>query len=193
MMMQRALFPLPIFLLPGGITRLSIFEPRYIRMVKESAGDTGFALSLYQQDSHLNLRPWATLVKIIDFQSQANGLLAIDVKAESLVSITEPYTEKDSLNKATLSYQAHWPTQQHNAISLDLSQALKTVFKENTQYSSLYLKPNFTCASWVCQRWLELVPICSNEKEKFIDEQSFELACEFLSTLILGKKAKIKS
>lgn len=158
-------------------------------MVKEAAGDTGFALSLYKQDSVLNLRPWATLVKIVDFQSQDNGLLAIDVKAESLVSITEAYAEDDSLRKATLSYQAHWPTQQHNPISVDLSLALKQTFEDNPLYANLYSRPDFACASWVCQRWLELLPISANEKEKFIDEQSFELACEFLSTLILGKQA----
>ena len=30
---ELPLFPLSIFLLPGGITRLRIFEPRYLKMV----------------------------------------------------------------------------------------------------------------------------------------------------------------
>ena len=43
--MKRAIFPLPVFILPEGATKLRIFEQRYLDMVKEAAKDnTGFVV-----------------------------------------------------------------------------------------------------------------------------------------------------
>ncbi len=72
--MQLGLFPLPLFLLPGGITKLRIFEPRYVRLVKESmANNQGFVLAMKEGDE---LCPYGTHVDIIDFETLPMGYLA---------------------------------------------------------------------------------------------------------------------
>ena len=52
--MQLGVFPLPIILFPNGITRLRIFEPRYVRLVKQAAAGDGFALSVYMPNTEFN-------------------------------------------------------------------------------------------------------------------------------------------
>ena len=44
-MMRLPLFPLNVYLLPGGILPLRLFEPRYLRMLSLSQAH-GFALCL---------------------------------------------------------------------------------------------------------------------------------------------------
>jgi len=42
------IFPLPVFLLPGGVTKLRIFEPRYLKMVSTASSGQGFVAWLQE-------------------------------------------------------------------------------------------------------------------------------------------------
>ena len=70
--MRLALFPLSVFLLPDGITRLRIFEPRYKRLVSQamSSGE-GFGLCLPKEANSLyNI---GTRVEIYNFGQDKSG------------------------------------------------------------------------------------------------------------------------
>ncbi|NTS76481.1 LON peptidase substrate-binding domain-containing protein [Catenovulum sp. SM1970] len=185
-MMQLAIFPLPIFLLPNGVTRLRIFEQRYIRMVKEAVQGDGFALSLYQEDNEFGTSGWATWVKIIDFETLPDGLLSIDIQGQSMMKIDEVWYEEDKLRRGNLSLIPHWSPEVHSEDTLDICDELKRVFEHNPQYSELYREPHFESATWVCQRWLEILPIENQEKAQFIQPNSFNQAKHFLNNIILG-------
>ncbi|MEH6452600.1 MAG: peptidase S16, partial [Psychromonas sp.] len=65
--MRIALFPLPIFILPGGKTRLTIFEPKYKRLVSESMSTgNGFGICSPNQQT-ISDNNIGTRVKIFDF------------------------------------------------------------------------------------------------------------------------------
>ena len=89
--MKRAIFPLPVFILPEGATKLRIFEQRYLDMVKEAAKDyTGFVLCTYQHDTEFNLPNLGCLMQINDFNQDDSGQLLIDVYAQTAVTIHNP-------------------------------------------------------------------------------------------------------
>ncbi|ATC97134.1 LON peptidase substrate-binding domain-containing protein [Pseudoalteromonas tunicata] len=186
--MQLGVFPLPIVLFPGGITRLRIFEPRYIRLVKESIAGTGFALSCYDKDHPFNSSTIAAWVEIVDFSTLDDGFLSIDIQAKSLVNLTEFSIESDQLRKAKATIIPHWPEQQNSQQSQLLAKELKLIFDVNPHFAAMYKQTDFDNPNWCCGRFVELLPIDISDKKQFLSEQSFGVCLNFLHTLICGEK-----
>ena len=103
--MKRAIFPLPLFILPQGYTRLRIFEPRYLNMVKNALqNEVSFVLCTFEHDTPFNISAQGCLVDIIDFDQDDNGMLLIDVRASQSVQINDeaiPTMYEDSLFNKT--------------------------------------------------------------------------------------------
>ena len=57
-------FTLPIFLLPDGHTRIRVFEPRYLKLVRIASQNHGFVI--YNSDKHNE--DVGSLVDIINFE-----------------------------------------------------------------------------------------------------------------------------
>ncbi|MBE0366135.1 hypothetical protein PULV_b0879 [Pseudoalteromonas ulvae UL12] len=186
--MQLGVFPLPIFLLPGGVTRLRIFEPRYIRLVKEAITQQGFALSTYNNEPPYNSSEHAAWVDIIDFSTLEDGLLSIDVKAKSLVSLRDFTIEKDQLKKATAKQIEHWSAKENCDKSAALAQELESIFNANPDFSALYQQHEYDNPNWVCARFIEILPLSIQKKYEFIQPNSYGLCLDFLHTLIIGEK-----
>ena len=92
------IFPLGIVVFPGNIQSLQIFEPRYLKMVKECLNsDSGFVITL-QNPNIDSFKDKGTYVKVIDFNNLPNGLLGITVKAINRVEIKSIETDADNLN-----------------------------------------------------------------------------------------------
>lgn len=86
-MNEVMLFPLTSVVLPEGKMNLRIFEPRYIRMVKEcSSKNMGFGVCLVGNDGDPkevgNVSSIGSLVRIVDFETLSDGLLGITVVGE---------------------------------------------------------------------------------------------------------------
>ena len=188
--MKLGLFPLPLFLLPGGITRLRVFEPRYVRLVQESAGNEGFVIasafmSFEPADEQAN---WGSWVKIIDFSMGDDGLLLIDVQCGSLVTISSFDIEDDGLKRGDVIPFAHWiePGKQFDTPqSQAMCDALKQVFEQQEQLQSLYAETHFDSLLWTSQRWAELLPLKPAEQNSFVKPDSFPAFYEFAKNIIL--------
>ena len=106
------IFPLPVFLLPDGVTKLRIFEPRYLKMVSLASSGQGFVIWL--NDSSINtddkdsIMQWGSWVDIINFDKGEDGVLEIEVKCKCLVSISSIVHDKDNLHFGDVSHIDHW-------------------------------------------------------------------------------------
>lgn len=187
-MTEKAIFPLPIVLYPNGITRLRIFEQRYLRMVKQ-ASDIGFVISVFDKQNPDKLDDIGTFVKIIDFDQLDDGTLGIDIQAQSLVTIGPYYQEQDKLHKAEVAPIEHWSEQPFNSKMEMLAERLETVLGENPAAKQLYPQPQMSNANWVVARWLELLPLNPSLKAMFYHPNSFDQAIDLLSTVLLAQKA----
>ena len=81
-MMRLPLFPLNVYLLPGGILPLRLFEPRYLRMLSLSQAH-GFGLCLLgtrREDGQMPLLALGTRVEVTDFNQLDDGTLGITVR-----------------------------------------------------------------------------------------------------------------
>ena len=191
-------FPLPIFILPGGVTKLRIFEQRYLKMVKISAANQGFVIFMNNNqvkgantmDSELVTKTqWGSWVKIINFDQGDDGVLEIEVECTSLVQIKSIEKDEDNLHFGTVSEIEHWSKEATDKEdtdneNVDLSTSLKNVFAENDILNTLYPKKTLNDVHWVLARWLEILPIELNIKSEFVVKHNIEEAKGFVESII---------
>jgi Lon protease-like protein len=191
------IFPLTICLLPQGYTQLRIFEPRYKRLVSESLkSGLGFGLCMLADDNK-SILPIGTLTKIIDFEMLEDGLLGISIQGQKTFTINQISVDDDGLKRADVSLIDSWPSDiidQQNAQphihQIDrkkdklLSSTLKQILQEYPQHLAHYSEEKFNDIAWVCQRWLEIIPLSSKEKYQCINSHDHRLAKSFLLDII---------
>ncbi len=187
--MKRAIFPLPIFILPQGYTRLRIFEPRYLNMVKTALkNDTGFVLCTFEHDTPFNISAQGCLVDIIDFNQDDSGMLLIDVIASKTVQIDDVYQDEQELRHGLISNctAPYWYSQSFADIGehTKLKLTLQNIFSTNHELSELYKQTRFDELTWVVARWLELLPISIEKKQQLAFETNFDNLLSFLHTVI---------
>ncbi len=198
--MRRALFPLPLFILPNGLTRLKIFEPRYMRMVAECVEDLGFVIMSVDKQDTAKQPSWGVLVKIVNFHGLNHGMLAIDVQADSLVAVENITVESDGLQRANVTHKPLWASMSCSLLReeevVKLSSLLFDFYENNRGVGELYLAdqcltlPLSHCSSsevWLCQRWIELLPISHRVKRTLIEDGGYRQSIDLLRTLILEK------
>jgi hypothetical protein len=184
-------FPIPIFLLPEGITRLSIFEPRYLKLISIASQGQGFIIYCNDktENNQLNASPtiWGSWVEIINFGQDKNGLLEIDVICKSLVKLKSLAKSKDGLFYAKATKLKHWSTEKVDLSSIvlnNLSETLTKVIESHPVLHDLYPIIDKANAAWIIARWLELLPIEKVIKPIFIKHYSFDQAKEFVQNII---------
>ncbi|MBS4721826.1 LON peptidase substrate-binding domain-containing protein [Aeromonas caviae] len=186
--MTLVLFPLSAHLLPGGIMPLRIFEPRYQRMIAESR-EREFALCMLdprQPDALRNMYPIATRVRIIDFDLLPDGLLGITVLGVERVRITDLWQEEDGLRVGEVEPLPPWQSGRLHADQHSLAKALQDVFNDYPEYAALYPEPDWEDASWVAQRWLEVLPIPVEQKQWLVAAKDNQPTLSLLSGLLVA-------
>lgn len=177
------LFPLDIFLLPAGITRLRIFEARYLKMVSLSTALGGFIIYCNKQEDE-NITRWGSWVEIINFDQGNDGVLEIDVKCKSLVELSLLQQEEDNLYFADVKEIKHWSQRHSTTELLLLSDSLNSLFESNILLDNLYTEKLTSNPYWVVSRWLELLPIPIDIKNVFIFESSYIEAKKLINSII---------
>ena len=184
-----SLFPLTTHVLPGGKLPLRIFEPRYIRMVKEAVSNgRTFCMCMMDPDAKpgtlVNMFPLITRVQIVDFDALPDGFLGITVAGVELRRLQRVWVEPDGLKVGESVSLIPWSR-------LDLSDAdeaiawqLKRLYQEHKQLRQLQLTFDEHNASWLCQRWLELLPLHPDDKQLLIEQPDCKAALAFLQQTI---------
>ncbi|WP_445776507.1 LON peptidase substrate-binding domain-containing protein [Shewanella sp.] len=191
------IFPLPICLLPQGYTQLRIFEARYKRLVSESLkSGQGFGLCMLSDDKK-TIMPIGTLTQIVDFETLDDGLLGISVQGKQTFKINQIDVEHDGLKRADVTIIEGWPSHiiEQNAAQPHirplerekdkrLSETLKQLLQQYPQHLAHYNESDFNDISWVCQRWLEIIPLTASQKYQCINNHDHLLAKSFLLDII---------
>ncbi|GAC18827.1 LON peptidase substrate-binding domain-containing protein [Paraglaciecola arctica] len=186
---ETPLFPLSAHLLPGGRMLLRIFEPRYVRMVKEAcAAETGFGMCMLnaQGDKEQNQHIYSigTYVKVIDFDLLDDGFLGVIVEGQKCFEIMSITTETDELRIGKCIWLAEWSTQSTEQSIAPIDERLMDVFDKYPELQSLYQNPKFNDPIWVIYRWLELLPVDAEKKQQFLQQKDCVKALDFLTQLV---------
>jgi len=185
--MNIPIFPLSVFMLPQGMTRLRIFEQRYLKMVKLADKTNGFAIMINsQKDKQSAIASW---VEITNFDLGSDGILVIDVRCKSLVRLSEQSMDDDGLMWSNISPLGHWPKAKHSSVTHEFSQLLQSFFEQSDELTALYSGGFVDQPDWVMARWLELLPIQTKDKECFFNELSYQQAQHFLTNILSAEIA----
>ena len=180
------IFPLPIFILPQGITRLRIFEARYLKMVSLAMKNQGFVILSNDKDDKSNASHVGSWVEIINFEQSYDGILLIDVHCKCLVDIQSISQDSMKLHHGDVAPIAHWSEVNLDETTSDLSTSLSKLFSENNELNDLYQKQCFSSGDWVVARWIELIPLKLSEKKIFVAQDSYSQAKQLLQRIILA-------
>jgi Lon protease-like protein len=179
------LFPLRSVVLPEGKMRLRIFEPRYKRMVTECLrNETGFGVCLISDDASVapkNVSKIGTFVSIVDFETLDDGMLGITVSGIKKFRISDIGADDDGLRSASVEWVEGWATEELNDENQFLGERLQDVYKKFPQIGELYLHRFFDDASWVSQRWLEVLPLECHHFEHLVTQPDCRSAVDFLT------------
>jgi len=188
-MVGIALFPSSSHLLPNGRLEITIAEERYIRMIKQSlASERSFALCMLNEseehDEIKKIPAIATEVHIIDFNALDGGLLSILVEGSQTVRLLAIKVEDDGLLRADYELYPHWKAAPIEPATLCLSEKLKLFYATMPEIGSLYSKPEYDDLTWVCQRWIEILPLEVHYKQLLLTPKNIKLTVRFLLKLL---------
>ncbi|MBQ4810663.1 LON peptidase substrate-binding domain-containing protein [Pseudoalteromonas luteoviolacea] len=176
--MKRALFPLPVFLLPQGYTRLRIFEPRYLHMVKVAMKEEhGFVMCFTDKSRECEVSEQGIYVEIVDFSQDESGQLLIDVYAKHRVLISNATSDEMKLRHGDchIIQEPLWTLGESEELTYHerLADLLRDLFVVNAELNDLYKKKNYANPIWVAARWLELLPLTIKQKTKIQSCRSY--------------------
>ncbi len=185
-MMRLPLFPLNVYLLPGGILPLRLFEPRYLRMLSLSQAH-GFGLCLLgtrREDGQQPLLALGTRVEVTDFNQLDDGTLGITVRGIERYRLHSLDVEPDGLLMGEVTALPNWQTTELAPRQDILARKLGELFEEHPDFAAYYPQPEWANACWVAQRWLEVLPLSGEQKLPLMESDDCSDALRFLMDVV---------
>lgn len=182
-----SIFPLGIVVLPDNIQTLQIFEPRYIKMVKNCLqDDMGFVITLInsEQDAE-SFKSIGTYVEIIDFNNLPNGLLGITVKGMHRVEIKSAKKDEDGLNTGSISPISE-PSVDDQALLAKFPELINVLvqLKNHPKIRELPIEIDLSSADSVSYHLGGLIPLTPLDKQLLLDAFDAGQRLNILSRLI---------
>ncbi len=171
--MQVPLFPLNTVLVPGGPLPLRIFEPRYLGLVSQCLkSDMPFGVLLIRDGGETGpatTHNVGTLARITDWYQGSDGLLGITAIGEQRFRLIASERQDDGLNIGDVETLENEPTTPLPEEYQEMAAILAGVLDDlGRLYESL--DRHFDDASWVTSRFVEILPIDLEEKQRCLEQ-----------------------
>lgn len=190
------LFPLDVVLFPEGMLPLRIFEVRYLTMVKQchKSGKPFGVVSLTQgQDVQRagpapgeRFQPVGTLAQIIDYQTPQPGLIEVIAQGTTRFRVTASEQLPHGLWMADI---AALPADPHVKVPSDLAYVAGNLVRMIDVFASAEVSPilepsRFDDAGWIANRWCELLPMPTEDRQRMMEMGDPLLRLELISDLL---------
>jgi len=177
--MEIPLFPLNTVLFPGGPLPLRVFEPRYLDMISRCLKhDMPFGVLLIKEGQEAGPATTfdvGTLATVVDWYQGSDGLLGITALGTGRFRLLAAERQGDGLNIGQIE-----PLPAQAPIPLpDTFRALPPILESvMNDLGRLYedLERNFEDAVWVAHRFIEILPIGLEQKQRWLESEDV-LAC----------------
>jgi hypothetical protein len=168
-----ALFPLNVVLFPGGLLPLRIFEPRYLRMVSECLrSDEPFAVAAIvdgpEAGGIASTAESGTLVRIVDWQQEEDGLLGLVCEGEQVFSLRQVSVEHDQLLRAEIVRRPLVPPQPLPDELAWMAEVLGDLLRQMGPPFDRLAVPD-PSADHVAARLIEILPLPVPEKQALFE------------------------
>lgn len=171
--MRVPLFPLNTVLFPGGPLPLRIFEPRYLGMVSQCLkGDLPFGVLLIREGGETRSATThniGTLARITDWYQGSDGLLGITAVGEQRFRLLGSDRQDDGLNMGDVEILENEPSTPLPDEYQEMASILAAVLDDlGRLYESL--ERRFDDAGWVTSRFVEILPMDLEEKQRCLEQ-----------------------
>ena len=196
-MTELALFPLQSVLFPGGLLGLKVFEARYLDLMSDClrSGRPFGVVALRKgneakvSDEKVDLESVGTLAQIIDVDSAQPGILQLRCRGTQRFSLTAPRQQADGLWLADTTLlpddAAVAPPPEMQETVRGLATAITSL---KGQGAEPFLEPHdFGSASWVANRWCEILPISLPAKQKLMELPDALVRLELVDDFLRSK------
>ena len=185
---EIALFPLHTVLFPGGLLPLRIFETRYVDMIGACMRqDVSFGVVLIAEGeetgAQVDFAAVGTAARIVDFQSQPDGLLGLLCRGERRFRVQQRRQQADGLNRATVEWLEDAPLTPLHAQYQPLVEVLRKVMGRLANIAR-FIEPNYGDASWVSHRLAELLPLEAAWQQRLLETDDPNVRLGLLAPLI---------
>lgn len=189
---------LPLFfhakhLLPQGQMPMNIKEANALRAVKLAMRHySHFAICMWEQDKdneeeETALYTIGTKAAVKDFSCSPKVPLSITLQGEQCININELYYDDNGLLMGHYETLPHWPHTELHANQRLLSTRLQQFYQSHPEISRYHANKEFDNLSWLCLRWLEILPIAIEDKQMLISQPHCRDSCDFLMSLMTNK------
>ncbi len=192
-----ALFPLDVVIFPQGLLPLRIFEARYLDMVTEcfrNNGEFGVVAALEGASGYFPFCEVGTAVRIVDFDVPEIGLINIRCLAQQRFRVQSATRQEDGLwlgeveaieNDMSLSLPDDL-VRTADSLRHVINALLKQGFDKDTlPIAQPYL---FDDCAWVANRWIELLNIPLEQKQRFLELDSALVRLELVQDMFMEKE-----
>jgi Lon protease-like protein len=177
------LFPLNAVLFPNGILPLRVFETRYIDMVKECMkSETPFGVVLIRSGQEVGApadpEDVGCMAHIENWDMEDAGILTLRTRGGERFRILGTRVSKDNRLEARIETFSDDASPNITSAHMACAKALKIVTddinaKGKAEHGSTFISPfgapQFEDASWVANRWCELLPIPLKARQKLLE------------------------
>ena len=181
--MNVPIFPLKNCLFPEGLLSLMIFEIRYLKMIKKVNDEKSrFGVVLLKQGSEIG-KPGVTeqfynvgtLARIMQIEILQPTLFSIRIQGEERFKIQSANKGKYSLWSGMISKMSDDDIIQIPEDMIRLSRKLREFLHLNKndeilEREMINFEKRFQDAGWVANRWAEILPIDSLQRQKLLEE-----------------------
>ncbi len=171
--MRVPLFPLNTVLFPGGPLPLRIFEARYLDMVSGCLkSDAPFGVLLIKSGAETGqstVHDIGTLARIVDWYQGSDGLLGVTAIGEQRFRLLSSQSQADGLAIGDVELLPDEPYSKLPADYEGMADILAGVLDD---LGLLYktVDRRFDDAGWVASRFIEILPIALEEKQRCLEQ-----------------------
>lgn len=193
------LFPLQTVIFPQGLLPLRIFEARYLDMVKDcyrNNSEFGVVAAIEGASRHFPFCEVGTAVRIVDFEVPEIGLINIRCLAAQRFRVHAATQQADGLWLGEVTAIGD-----DVAISLpddlvrtadSLRHVINALLKQGFDEDTLPIaKPyQFDDCAWVANRWIELLNLPLEQKQRFLELDSPLVRLELVQDMFIENERR---
>ncbi len=185
--MQVPLFPLNTVLFPGGPLPLRIFEARYVDMVSNCLkNEAPFGVLLIRDGGETGpatTHEIGTLARIVDWYQGSDGLLGVTAVGEQRFRLLGSHRQDDGLNVGEIELLDQEPATQLPDEYREMATILAGVLDDlGRLYESL--ERHMDDAGWVTSRFVEILPIDLEQKQRCLEHSNPEERLRIVQKLL---------
>lgn len=174
-------------ILPGGRIPIRIAPGTQMENFKSAMKSSqSLGVCMFDQDEHgQHFFHIGTRVTVEDFDiSPEDGTLIVTVVGHETFRIDSLQECDEGMFMAECESIPRWPDIELRRDQQILADKLKVVFEKHPELSGLHKKKQYNNLSWLCQRWLELLPVPASEKQVLLSAPNCHDTYDYLMSIM---------